>query len=464
MGPVVTHLRNKSGAKVIVQIHDFFDVVRSDPNTALETVKAASDAGAAVVTLVDSRGAATPWEMQGFFEKAVAVAGDAVIGAAARDDAELAVAATLCAVRSGARLVQGAINGFENNANLASVIPVLQLKMQKEVIPKDSLAGLTSLSRFLDEQMNQPHKASQPFVGNSAFAHKGGIHVAAVLKNEDTYQHIDPKLVGNQRRVLISELSGRGNIMSKVEEFGMLGQSGGNIKGDPEWKERSGAILKTVKELEQKGYTFEGADASVDLMIRRSMPTYRPPFAIVEYSVHNEDENPTERRIERYKGGIAGDYASKDRKAAKCKAVVGVRVGSAIRCAEELDLCDIEDETFRLEVAHGNGPVNALGKALKKALLPTYPGLEALELRDYKVRILDAESATGAMVRVMIEFQLTGPAAAAHHLARQGKSVKGTTSINRVTWTTVSAGTNIITASFSALVDGYEYHLAEIQR
>jgi len=362
-----------------------------------------------------------------------------------------------------------ALNGFGGSVDLAALIPILQLKMGHKMVTAEALAGLTRLSRAIDEQLNLAHRSNQPFVGMSAFAHKGGIHVAAVLKNEDSYQHINPKIVGNQRRVLISELSGRGNIMSKVEELGMLGQQGGALQSadsakatsKAEWKQRSGDILKSVKDLEQKGYTFEGAEASVDLMIRRTFEEYVPAFSVQSYQVYNTDLSPTSARSARWRDGNAGNYKSSDRNSANCKAVVALTISPSIDCYRREEMCDLEDENeVILEVAKGNGPVDALARALNRALMPSFPTLTQVGLVDYKVRILDADHATAANVRVMIEFRYnqlsedgdTDKADKAQTITRQRK---------RITWTTVSAGPNIIAASFAALVDGYEYHLAE---
>jgi len=391
------------------------------------------------------------------------------LGISCKDHAELSVAASVYAAKQGAHVLGGTMNGFGGSVDLAALIPILQLKMGHKMVTAEALAGLTRLSRAIDEQVNLAHRSNQPFVGMSAFAHKGGIHVAAVLKNEDSYQHINPKIVGNQRRVLISELSGRGNIMSKVEELGMLGQQGGALQSadsakatsKAEWKQRSGDILKSVKDLEQKGYTFEGAEASVDLMIRRTFEEYVPAFSVQSYQVYNTDLSPTSARSARWRDGNAGNYKSSDRNSANCKAVVALTISPSIDCYRREEMCDLEDENeVILEVAKGNGPVDALARALNRALMPSFPTLTQVGLVDYKVRILDADHATAANVRVMIDFRYnqlsedgdTDKADKAQTITRQRK---------RITWTTVSAGPNIIAASFAALVDGYEYHLAE---
>jgi len=446
--------REEEGGKVVLQAHNFFDAWREDRAKCESILNKLLDCGVGVLLLVDSGGGATPWEIGETTKEAAAVFGGkgALVGVGCKDNSELAVASSLYGVKSGAEVVMGAVNGYDSCADLTSIIPILQLKTGRTLVAEERLAGLTKLSRAVDEQVNSAHRINQPFVGQSAFAHKGGIHVAAVLKNEDSYQHINPVVVGNERRVLISELSGRGNIMSKVEEFGMLGQSGGGQGKNEDWKQRSGGILKTVKDLEQKGYTFEGADASVDLMIRRSMPAYRPAFTVVESMVDNRDVQPTTERVRRWTQGGAGDYSARERARARCTAVVKVAIDKEFSCLRRDENCGFDDDDGHivLEVSEGNGPVDALAKALDRALLPSFPSLACVGLCDYKVRILDGDKATGAVVRVMIEFQLTGAVAK----EAQGKGKK-------LSWTTVSAGPNIISTSFAALVDGYEFHLAE---
>lgn len=429
---LLLHDETKSSAdrKVVVQLHNAMHAYRDDPRTIKSIVSAICRAGADLAMLVDSGGTATPWEVEEIvveLQRSVEW-GDTKLGVACKEQAELAVASTLYAARQGAEVLAGTMNGFGGAVDLASLVPVLQLKMGHQLVTPDALAGLTRLSRAINEQVNLPHSNSQPFVGQSAFAHKGGIHVAAVLKNEDSYQHIDPRIVGNQRRVLISELSGRGNIMSKVEELGMLGQQAGQLQagqgGGPgggggsssrgtDWKQRSGDILKTVKDLEQKGYTFEGAEASVDLMIRRTFEEYLPAFTVESYQVYNTDLSPTTERTMRWRQGEAGNYQSPSRKLATCKAVVAVTISPTIDCYRREESCDVlDDEEVILEVAKGNGPVDALARALNRALMPSFPTLKQVDLTDYKVRILDADHATAANVRVMVDFRYTSQQAA----------------------------------------------------
>jgi 2-isopropylmalate synthase len=287
--------------------------------------------------------------------------------------------------------VQGTINGYGErvaNANLCTVIPNLQLKMGLDCVPPEKLAGLTELSYYVAEVANLAHDAHQPYVGASAFAHKGGIHVAAMLKNELSYQHVHPALVGNQRRTVISELAGRGNVADKAQEFGVDVSSA-----------QSREVLEQIKSLEAQGFTFEGAEASVDLMLRRSHPGYVPPFELIDFMVV----------VERRRG-----------RSVLAEATVKVRVGPKLMHT----------------AAEGNGPVNALDAALRKALLDVYPQLSGVRLTDYKVRILDSDTGTAANVRVLIDTK---------YGARR--------------WSTVGASTNIIEASWRALADSMEYAL-----
>ncbi|HFQ92986.1 MAG TPA: citramalate synthase, partial [Anaerolineae bacterium] len=313
------------------------------------------------------------------------------VGIHTHDDGECAVANTLAAVRMGAVQVQGTINGYGErvaNANLCSIIPDLQLKMGYECVSDEQLRNLTELSRYVAEVANLDQDDHQPYVGASAFAHKGGIHVAAMLKNPLSYQHIEPELVGNRQRSVVSELSGRGNLVDKAHQFGLNTESL-NLP----------AVLSQIKELEAQGFTFEGAEASVELMLRRTHPAYVPPFEVIDYSVN----------VQQRRG-----------RGLNAEAIVKVRVGPK-----------------RMHtVAEGNGPVNALDAALRKALLDVYPQLSSIKLVDYKVRILDGDNATAATTRVLID-------------TRQGTRQ----------WSTVGASTNIIEASWQALADSMEYAL-----
>jgi 2-isopropylmalate synthase len=280
------------------------------------------------------------------------------IGIHTHDDSGCGVANTLAAVRAGAVHVQGTINGYGErvgNANLCTIISDLQLKMGKQCVSPKSLSQLTKLSNFVAEVANLPLDKHMPFVGSSAFAHKGGIHVAAVLKNEDSYQHIDPAQVGNERRTVVSELSGKGNVLDKSREFGLDVSS-----------EQARKVLAQIKSLEAQGFTFESAEGSVSVLLNRLQPDYQPPFELIDFMVVVEH---------RQGRGILAE------------ATVKVRVG----------------EQVIHTAAEGNGPVSALDAALRKALLDVYPVLAHVRLDDYKVRILDSEHGTAAAVRVLID-------------------------------------------------------------
>ena len=383
--------------EVVYDAEHFFDGYKANPDYALATLRAALDNGAGVLVLCDTNGGSLPWEVE---QITCAVAGrfDVPLGIHTHEDTGCAAANTLAAVRAGAVHVQGTINGYGErvaNANLCTILPNLQLKMGLDCIPPENLARLAELSRFVAEVANLSHDDHLPYVGASAFAHKGGLHVAAMLKNEETYQHVDPLLVGNLRRTVVSELSGRGNVLDKAREFGLDLSS-----------EQTRIVLEQVKQLEAQGFTFEGAEASVELMLRRSHPSYVPPFELIDFMV----------LVERRRGrGLLAE------------ATVKVRVGPRLMHT----------------AAEGNGPVNALDAALRKALLDVYPQLSGVKLSDYKVRILDSDTATAAVVRVLIDTTSRTPI--------------GKRKMRR--WSTIGASTNIIEASWRALADSMEYAL-----
>jgi 2-isopropylmalate synthase len=388
-----TKVRDK---EVIYDAEHFFDGYKADPDYALATLRAAAANGADVLVLCDTNGGTLPWEVEEV-TRAVAAEFDTPLGIHTHEDGGCATANTLVAVRAGAFHVQGTINGYGErvaNANLCTIIPDLQLKMGHACVPPENLARLTELSRFVAEVANLGHDDHLPFVGASAFAHKGGLHVAAVLKNEDAYQHVDPALVGNLRRTVVSELSGQGNVVDKAHQFGLDVNS-----------QQTREVLEQIKKLEAQGFTFEGAEASVELMLRRSHPAYVPPFELIDFMV------VVERR--RGRGLLA-------------EATVKVRVGPKLMHT----------------AAEGNGPVNALDAALRKALLDVYPQLSSVKLSDYKVRILDSDTGTAANVRVLID---TTYRSSGKHGTRR--------------WSTVGASTNIIEASWRALADSMEYAL-----
>ncbi len=378
------------GKEVIYDAEHFFDGYKANPDYALLTLKVAAENGADVVVCCDTNCGSLPWEVRDIV-RTVVEAVPVPVGIHTHDDGGCGVANTLAAVDAGAVHVQGTINGYGErvgNANLCTVVPDLQIKMGRDCVPPERLAHLTELSRFVAETANLPHDEHLPYVGASAFAHKGGIHVAAMRKNEASYQHTDPTLVGNQRRTVVSELSGRGNVLDKAAEYGVDVNSA-----------QARQVLEQIKNLEAQGFAFESAEASINLMLRRLQSDYQPPFELLDFKVLVHHGSAEE---------------------AVADATVKVRVG---------------DQVVHT-AAEGNGPVNALDVALRKALLGVYPELAAVRLTDYKVRILDSESATGAGVRVLIDSEN-----------------------GRERWSTVGASTNIIKASWRALADSMEYAL-----
>jgi 2-isopropylmalate synthase len=377
------------GRHVIYDAEHFFDGWRADPGYAMATLEAAARGGAATIVLCDTNGGSLPWQIaERVREVRARVASP--LGIHAHNDSETAVANSLAAVHEGVVQVQGTVNGYGErcgNANLCSVIVALEVKMGRKCLPPGGLATLTEVSRFVAEVTNQAPDDHQPYVGKSAFAHKGGIHVAAMRRNEATYQHLDPALVGNRMRVVVSELSGRGNLLSKAEELGLAGADMSGVLGE-------------IKDLESKGFSFEAAEASVAMMMKRQEPGYRPPFELLDFLVN------VEHRTGR------GIFA---------EAMVKVRVdGEVLHTAAE-----------------GSGPVDALDAALRKALAPRYPRVGEMKLTDYKVRILDSDRGTGAVTRVLID-----------------------THMGDRRWSTVGASSNIIEASWRALSDSVEYGLS----
>ncbi len=387
----VSYVKDR-GREVIYDAEHFFDGYKADPAYALQTLQMADRAGAACLVLCDTNGGTLPSQLVAIIEEVKKVT-SVPLGIHAHNDSDLAVANSLAAVQAGIVHVQGTINGYGErcgNANLCSIIPNLKLKLGHDCINDDQMRRLVRVSRYVSELANLAHDAHLPYVGHSAFAHKGGMHVNALLKCEESYQHIDPALVGNHKRVVVSELSGKSNIAYKIEEFGLNPSLG---------PDQMREILQQIKDLESRGFQFEGAEGSLELLIRRAQPGYKPPFELVDFHVLVEKRQ--------YRGMLA-------------EVTIKVRVG---------------DEVMHT-AAEGNGPVNALDTAARKALLPFYPQLSEIHLTDYKVRILDSEAGTGAQVRVLID------------------SACGTR-----TWSTVGSSPNIIEASWQALADSLEYGL-----
>ena len=380
--------------QVIFDAEHFFDGFRDDAEFALECCRVAADAGADLICLCETNGGRLPDEVAAAVDAVRGVVG-VPLGIHCHNDSELAVANSLIAVQHGAVQVQGTINGIGErcgNANLCSVIANLQLKMEYDVVSAAQLTRLRELSHFVWELANIEPNKRQAFVGQSAFAHKGGIHVAAVQKNRLTYEHIDPALVGNQQRVLVSDLSGRANVVYKAREFGL----------DPDSDDLNvRQLVAQLKQLEHEGYQFEGAEASFELLIRRSLEAEKPPFRVRRFTVIDERRN--------------------EDKESMSEAVVEV---------------EGPDATSEFYAAMGNGPVNALDHALRKVLEKFYPQVKDVQLLDYKVRVLGGGEGTRATVRVLIE-----------------------SGDGHERWGTVGVGHDVIEASLQALVDSMEYRL-----
>jgi len=379
--------------EVVYDAEHFFDGYKADADYAIATLRAAAEGGADTLVLCDTNGGTMPWEIEEITRAVQVALPDASLGIHTHNDTGLAEANSLAGIRAGALHLQGTMNGYGErcgNANLCTLIPNVELKMGMATLPEGHLAHLASTARAVAATTNQSLYRQAPYVGHSAFAHKGGMHVAAMRRNPFSYQHIDPALVGNEPRVLVSELSGKGSLLSKAEEAGIAHEE---IADLPQ-------VLAKIKELERCGFIFEGADASVQMMLQRAQPDYVPPFEMLDFMAV----------VEHRQG--RGIFA---------EATIKVRVG---------------DRVFHT-AAEGNGPVNALDTALRKALVPTYPRLAEFDLADYKVHILEGEDGTAAVTRVVIDME-------------NGKS----------SWTTVGASANIIEASWIALADAVEYGLA----
>ncbi|MDR7481980.1 MAG: citramalate synthase, partial [Armatimonadota bacterium] len=380
-----------AGRQVVYDAEHFFDGLRANRDYALATLQAASTAGAACVVLCDTNGGSLPEQVRAGVEAAAQAVG-VPLGIHTHNDAELAVANTLAAVAAGCTHVQGTVNGYGErcgNANLCSVIPTLRLKLGYEALAPGALGRLTEVSRLVAELANLAPDDYQPFVGRNAFAHKGGVHVSAVMADPAMYEHVPPEVVGNRRRVVVSDLSGRANVLYKADELGVA------------LDRHSPAVQQVVgdlKRLEHEGYQFEGAEASFELLLRRRALGYVPAFAIKAFHVATDHDG-------------AGCTA---------RAIVRVAVGGEEAGAS----------------AEGNGPVHALDQALRLALERFHPALAAVRLVDYKVRVLNAEAATAARVRVLI-----------------------TSTDGRTHWGTVGVSENVVLASAQALADSFEYAL-----
>mgnify|MGYP001135813966 CR=1 FL=1 len=383
----------KYANKVFFDAEHFFDGYKHNPEYAIKCLKTAQEAQADCLVLCDTNGGTLPHEIDRIF-KEVKKEINTPLGIHAHNDSDSAVANSIIAVLNGALQVQGTMNGFGErcgNANLCSVIPNLQVKLDFKCIDPEKLKNLTEISRFVYEIANLSPFKRQPFVGESAFAHKGGVHVSAVRRRPETYEHIRPEVVGNSQRVLVSDLAGKSNILKKAEEFG--------ISLDPNSPEVK-AIVDAVKNLENEGFQFEGADASLELLFKNTLGIKRKFFDLIGFRVIAEKRKMDEPTLS--------------------EATIMVKVGNNVEHT----------------AATGNGPVNALDNALRKALERFYPELKKVKLKDYKVRVINSGRGTASKVRVLIE-----------------------SGDDEDVWSTVGVSENIIEASWQAMVDGIEYKL-----
>jgi 2-isopropylmalate synthase len=378
------------GKRPIFDAEHFFDGYRDDAAYAVECVRAAAEAGAENITLCDTNGGSLPEFVAAATAAVVAELGGAVeVGIHTHNDAECAVANSLAAVGAGARLVQGCVNGYGErcgNANLASILPALQLKLGLEVVSAARLASLTSTAHYLDEVCNMASDPNRAYVGRNAFAHKAGMHAAGVASDASTFEHLDPALVGNEREILASELSGKATIRSQAERAGLA-------MGDA----AAARAVERLKEREHRGYHYEAAPASFELLLRREAGSYKPLFKLESFRVVTEK-----------------------------------RAGGEVETEATIKV-EVDGERY-VRVAEGNGPVNALDSALRSGIADRYPDLAEIELTNYKVRILDEAHGTGAVTRVLLD------------------SADGDRE-----WGTIGVSENIIEASWEALVDSLEY-------
>lgn len=359
IGDSVAYLKSQ-GREVIYDAEHFFDGYVENPEYALLTIKTAADSGADWVVLCDTNGGSLPFDVAAAVQRVKAHLGVTALGIHTHNDCGLAVANAIDAVRAGAAMVHGTINGYGErcgNADLTSLIPLLSLKMKRPCLCEGHLDKLKSLSRFVSETANQVPLRNRPFVGESAFAHKGGIHVSAVMKNPRAYEHMAPQTVGNRRRVLVSDLSGRSNVEYKARELGVDIQANGHD---------SRKIVSQIKVLEEKGYQFDAADGSLKILLEKFTKQHRPLFELESFRIG----------VEKNRGSDCS-----------AQATIKIRVG----------------DTYEITAAEGKGPVSALDNALRKALDKFYPCVDGMRLVDFKVRVIDGREGTAARVRVLIE-------------------------------------------------------------
>ena len=387
----ISFLKEK-GKEVIFDAEHFFDGYQANRAYAMACIEAAQDAGADCIVLCDTNGGTFPTEI-GVITREVVSQVHTAVGIHCHNDTGVAVANSIMAIRSGAVQVQGTMNGFGErcgNANLCTIIPNLELKLGYSCLMPGKIEEITDAARYISEIANIAHDERQPYVGASAFAHKGGMHVDGVLKNPKTFEHVNPGSVGNVRRVLISEMAGRANLLKAIHKIdSTLDKHSASV----------GKVMERLKELEYEGYQFEGAESSMELLIRKILGKYEPYFDLNQFKVIVSEPS--------------GDELSSS-------ALIKIHVG----------------DDASITAAEGNGPVDALDKALRGALEHFYPQLACVRLTDYKVRVLDSQNATGSKVRVLVE---------------------SSDGMNR--WSTVGVSTDIIEASWHALVDSLEYKL-----
>ena len=412
------------GRRVFFDAEHYFDGYKANAEYALQAVRAAATAGAECVVLCDTNGGALPHEIAAIVAETRRHT-DAPLGIHTHNDADMAVASAIAAVQAGCEQVQGTMNGYGErcgNANMVSLIANLKLKLGVDCVSDTQLASLTEASRYVAEVANMPQASSQPYVGGSAFAHKGGLHAAAVSKVEHSYQHIPPQNIGNGNRVLVSDLSGRGNILWKAREM---------CPDAALTKAQARQLLERIKLLESRGFQYEGAEASFELLVRRMQDGYEPPFELVDFV------SMVEKRSHPHYNGHSGRNGRNGHSGHNAHANGGAADGSDDDISSQVMLKVRVGGDVMHTAAEGNGPVNALDHALRKALEQFYPNLREVRLMDYKVRVVDQGRGTGSVVRVLIE-------------STDGRGV----------WRTVGSSENIIEASWLALADSLEYWLA----
>jgi len=390
----VSYLKSK-GKEVIYDAEHFFDGYKSNSEYALKTLRTAFSAGADFIVPCDTNGGTLPWEVEESVKEVRSFVPPDQLGIHAHNDCGLAVANSLSAVVLGVKMVQGTVNGYGErcgNADLISIIGNVDVKMKKRCLPESSIQYLTNLSRYVSDVSNVPPVNTRPFVGRSAFAHKGGIHVNAVLKNPMAYEHTEPELVGNQRRVVVSDLSGRSNIEYKAKEFGIYLEKDNSV---------SKKIVQEIKKMEDQGYQFDAADGSLALLIKKAIGQFEEPFTLESFRVIDEKTKNDPSHAQ---------------------ATIKISVG----------------KEYEITAAEGNGPINAIDNALRKALRKFYPQIDEMHLVDFKVRIIEGSEGTAAKVRALLE-------------SRDEDEV----------WTTIGVSANVIEASWQALVDSFQYKLSK---